>query len=681
MKISYNWLQDYIQELPNPNDLAELLSAHFAEVEKIEKVGADFYLDIDVKPNRASDAFSHIGIARECAAILERELKLPQSELGEKEAGESKGPISIEVQDKNACLRYSAQAMKGVKVGPSPDWLKQRLQTCGLKSINNIVDIANYVMLETGQPLHIFDADKLEGKKLIVRFAKEGESLKTLDNEKFELNPDVLVIADEKEPVAIAGIKGGSKPGVKEATTAIILESANFEPITIRKASQFLRLRTDASWRFEHGLDPNMTEPAINRALFLIRKIAGGEKEGSLIDICSLKTKPGLVILELDKIKRVLGIKIRKEKVVSILERLGFKIIKDEENKIHVRVPTFRTDVSLPEDLIEEIGRIYGYEKIPAVMPKTVLALPQTNLNIFWEETAKDAFKESGFTEVFNYSFISQKQAEFFGFSLDSLIELENPLSQNYQFLSPSLICNLIENTKLNLKKFSKFKIFEIGKTFSNKKGIEEKRRLTGLIVDKNGGETMFFEAKGALDNFFSEIGITDQWYDNFEPTPEKTAEKIWQKQGSAEVKIRDKEIGFIGFVNKDLLKREKVDAMIVAFDIDFEKVQQFASAENEYELISPYPEATRDLALLVPVGTKVIEVLNVINRAGGELVRDVDLFDIYYPAEQESENQKSFAFHIIYQAKDRTLSNEEINNLQKRITEALEEKGWEVRK
>jgi len=285
MVFSYNWLQSFFKKkLPPPKELAVLLTVHFAEVEEIRKEGKDFALDIDVKPSRAGDCFSHLGIAREISAITGLIYRSSTSIIRENKNIKAKDFVRVEVKDKNACPRYTARVVTDVKVFPSPKWIRERLKVCGLRPINNIVDIANYGMLETGQPLHAFDGEKLAGKKIIVRFAKKREKIVTLDEEKYDLNEDILVIADEKKPVAIAGIKGGKLPEIDNKTKIVVLESANFNPKVIRKGSKTIDLKTDASWRFEHGIDPNLTEIGINRAAFLIQKIAKGKIAQGLID-------------------------------------------------------------------------------------------------------------------------------------------------------------------------------------------------------------------------------------------------------------------------------------------------------------------------------------------------------------------------------------------------------------
>jgi len=672
MVFSYNWLQSFFKKkLPKPEKLAEILTMASFEVSKVEKRGNDFLLDIDVLPNRAPDCFSHFGIARECAALLNYKIQTPSAKLKEDKNKRARDLIKIEVKDKVACLRYSARVISEVKVGSSPKWLKERLEICGLQSINNIVDFANYTMLETGQPLHAFDAEKIAGGKITVRFARKGEKISALDGKKYELDNNILLIADRKEPLAIAGIKGGKKAEIDKNTKIIVLESANFNPIVISKSSKKLNLRTDASLRFEHGIDPNLTESAINRVASLIAEIAKGKVAKGLIDFYPKKVLPQKIKLDLKYVDSLIGAKISEKEIKNILERLGFKNKKIKTQLIEVTVPTLRLDVSLPEDLIEEIARIHGYKNVVLISPIATLIPPVKNLEIFWEDMTKNILKDMGFSEVYNYSFISKKENDIFNFK--NLIELENPLSSDYQYLRPSLIPNLLKNVSKNQKIVGEIKIFELGKIF-RKAG--EKRMLTVLM---NGDR--FFEAKGTIDLLFNKLGIAKVWYDEFEATPEESKTSLWVQKRCAEIKVNQEELGFLGEISPKILEKFKIVGKVVSFDLDFEKLSRLSSEEHEFRPISSYPAAIQDIAVLVPGDVLVDEILNKIQIAGGKLVRDVDLFDIY-EGEELPEGKKNLAFHIIYQAEDRTLSSDEINKIHKKIISSLEENPeWQVRK
>lgn len=678
MNFSYNWLQSFFKKkLPRPEKLAELLTMHSFEVSEVKDLpgsgSKDRALDIDILPNRGSDCFSHLGIAREISAVTGFKYKTDTYKFKEDKGIKAKDFISIEVKDKTACPRYTARVITETKIGFSPKWMRERLEACGLKPINNIVDVVNYVMLETGQPLHAFDGEKLEDRKIIVRFAKEGEKIITLDGERYSLEKGILVIADTKKPMAIAGIKGGKAPEIDLKTRVVVLESANFDSRVIRRASKRIDLKTDASWRFEHGIDPNLTEIAINRAAFLIQEIAGGRIAQGLIDLYPRKVFSKRIKLDLECVESLLGIKIPRQEIIAILESLDFKIKNLKSKIIEVEVPTFRLDVSTPENLVEEIGRIHGYQDIPARFPLAVLISPKSNLDIFWENLSKDILKEAGFTEAYNYSFISEKDREMFKYSKHELIEIGNPTSLDFQYLRPSLIPNLLKNIEKNFRNFAEIKIFELGKIFHHPK--TEKKALSGVMTGK-----VFYETKGTIDLLLNKLGISNTWFDEYRPTPEESKLSIWQPKKCAEIKVDREEIGFLGEISPRILDNLKITTEVIVFDIDFEKLSKLTSEEHEYRPISRFPSAVRDIAILVPREVKVAQVLNKIYDTGKELVRDVDLFDIYDGGELPA-GKKNLAFHIIYQAEDRTMTSEEIDGLQKKIISDLEENRiWQVR-
>jgi phenylalanyl-tRNA synthetase beta chain len=544
-----------------------------------------------------------------------------------------------------------------------------------MNTVNSVVDAANLVMLETGQPLHVFDLDKISGAEINVRRANRSEKVVTLDKEAYELDKDILVIADLKGVLAIAGIKGGKKAEVDKKTRNIVIESANFNSIIIRAGSKKIDLKTDASWRFEHGLDLALTESGINRAAGLIAELTKGKVCQGLVDFYPKKAIAKKIVMDFEKINSVAGVKIPTSEVKRILKSLGFDASGKSSTKLLVKVPTFRLDISIPEDLIEEIVRIYGYHKIPSSFPIAALVPPIKNQELFWEYMAKDILKESGFTEIYTNSFVNKKQAKNFGFNLDETIELQNPPSADYQYLRPSLIPNLVGVFNKNKKFLKDIKIFETGKIFK-KARIKEKKALTAIIE----GES-FYKAKGVVDSLLNGLGVSDVWYDEYQPTPEESKISVWHKQRCAEIKVGQKEIGFLGEISPQLIDSLSIGSALTILDIDFDKLQKVVSEEQEYRPISPYPTAVRDIALLIPRKVLVGQVLIKIQQAGANLVKDVDLFDIY-EGDEIPDGKKNLAFHIIYQSKDKTLSAKEIDKVHNKIIESLEaDPEWEVRK
>jgi len=664
MKFSYNWLQSFFdKKLPKVEDLAELLCLRVFEVETTQKKGKDFVLDIDVTPNRP-DCFAHLGIAREISAILGFKLKEPENKF--KEKGETKA--QVEIEDKNDCPRYVARIIENIKVRASERYIQERLMACGVQPINNVVDMANYIMLETGQPLHAFDFDKIKGEKIIVRRAKKGEKITGLDDNKYELDKDILVIADESCAIAIAGIKGGKSTAIDKGTKTILLEAANFNSVLIRRASKKLNLRTDASMRFEHDLDKELTIKAIDRLAFSIQ----GDVM-KMVDKSFEKTKERKIKFDLIKAEKLLGINIAKTQARKILESLGFEV----SSKFEIGIPSIRQDIQIQEDLIEEIGRIYGYENITGKFPNLALIPAKRNENIFWQEKARDSLKQANFTELYNYSFISKNIGDDFG---GPLVELENPYSEGLYYLRPNLLLNLLGSIPENRKHSAQdFRFFEIGSTFRRDRGtIKETNMLAGIITAETDG---FYILKGVIESLLNSFGISEIFYDNFEANPEKSKMLYWDLRRAAEVKVDNKEIGFLGAVSQIALKHLQIKENVFAFEIDLAQLIRSAQEENEYQPISKYPAAIRDIAVLVPRNVRVIDVLNIINSTVGKLLKDVDLFDMY-EGEGLPQGKKSLAFHLIFQAEDRTLSSEEIDNFQKKIINSLEkDPEWDVRK
>jgi len=684
MKISYNWLKEYVKNLPKPEKLADFLTMHSFEVEGIEKVGNDYVLDIDVLPNRAHDCLSHIGIAREVATVSSLRFKVPSLKLSEDRSLKTGDFVSVEVKDSELCPRYTARVITDIKVGSSPKWLRERIEAVGQQSINNIVDATNYVAFEIGQPLHAFDAEKLTGKKIIIRRAKKGEKITTLDNEKCDLDNDVLIIADSKDPIAIAGIKGGKKAEIDKNTKTIILESANFNLHNVHKSSRKLGIATESSLRFEHGLDPNLASEAIDRLAGLIQKIAGGKITKGMIDVYPIKLRPRKIGVGLFKVNNLLGVKISETEVIKIFDLLGFKVEK-KIDRLLVEVPTRRLDIEIPEDLIEEVGRIYGYEKIPSKPPLGILVSAKPDDLRSLRNKVKDILEGLGLSEVYNYSFIGEEDLKKLKQSPKNYIELENPLSVDLKYLRRDLIIGLLKNTRDNFRHFGEGRLFELGKVYLK----DEKMMLAGIIWRKTNERELFYEIKGIVDGLLNKLGISNQWYDDVKATSEWGNKAFWHSGISAEIKIGNEEIGFVGAINPEILSKfginpakiGKAGGSAAAFNLDFELLLKLINEELIYQHPSKYPAVIRDIAVLVNRGDRVADVLNVINSVGGELVRDVDLFDMYEGGEMPR-NKKNLAFHIVYQSDERTLTDKEVDKIHNRIVREVSKRmGWEVRK
>lgn len=670
----------------------------------------DTILDLDILSNRGHDALSHIGIAREICALENRNCEWLRMDK-RMNANANRNLIDIKVEDGKLCPRYIGAVMENIEIKESPEWIKSRLVACGFSPINNVVDATNYVMLEMGQPTHAFDFSKVKSveipnsklqitnkfqiqnsksKKIFIRKAKKGEKIKLLDENIVELNTDDLVIADSEKALAIAGVMGGFDSGVTKETRIIVLESANFNYATIRKTRMRLGLNTESSYRFERELDPNLAEKAMARLMEIISETANGKLK-CVKDIYPRKVLPRKIKLDLDYVNKLLGEEIPTEKVVKISELLGLKIklplnlpLEKGEGVARVEVPTFRIDLKNQEDLIEEIGRIYGYEKIKPIVPMASVTPAKINEQRMFERKVKSILANGGFSEVYNYSFYSQKDAEAAGLEEAKHLELENPMNPEQALMRISLIPNLLKSIKNNLKNCKEFNIFEIGRVYWPKSEVlpEEKKMLVGAVVKTTNNlrkttydkkAESFYLAKGYADSLLSQLGIANQYYDNFKISPEENFESLWHKTRNAEIKIegQEKTVGHLGEISTLVLEEFGIFQRVAIFEFDVEKIKEISETEREYEPISKYPSITRDISMIVNEGVRVADVLMNIQASGGDLVLDVDLFDIF---ENEKERAKSLAFHIVFGSAERTLENKEVDKLMEEITTNLEE-------
>lgn len=667
MKFSYDFLQSFFKEkLPPVEELSDLLMMHFFEVEEVEELEGDHVLDIDILSNRAGDCLSHRGVAREIAAITGMKMSLPKERVKE-DKEEIMGKVDTEVR--GFCHRYMLRGIKNIKVGDSPEYIKKRLRSCGIRPINNIVDITNYVMLETGQPLHAFDADKIEGEKVIVRRAKKREKIVTLDEKRYDLDENVLVIADEFSPIGIAGIKGGIVPEVDKDTNTVYLEAANFDSGMIRKGSKKLGLRTDASLRFEYGIPSEFAEVAMERALSLMCDIAEGKALKGNIDHYLERRERVQIEFEAKEVRDILGVNVPLKDMERILKSLQFKVQRNGEH-FYVTAPYFRLDVKEKEDVIEEIGRIYGYENIEIRSPKEDVVPPYKDELFFIENDYRELWKGFGLFETYNYSFINEEKASFF--EKNELIEMEKPVSLEFKYLRPSLLPGLLKNLEENERRFEEVGLFEVGKVFNRKKeGVQEEKRFAAISAKDD-----FFDMKGKVDVLFKELLFNEVSYREM-----KDEDPIFNENRSADLFYQGQKIGRVGEVSEGAIKKARIKSSAAAAELDLDVLEKLRGKEKEYDPILRFPPSLRDIALLVPRETSYEEVFNKIKRSGGRTLRKISLFDVY-EGEEIPEGKKSLAFRLCFQHKSKTLSSEEVNETQEKIMEALEEvPEWRVRR
>lgn len=691
MKFSWDWVQELAGTTIETKQFVELLSAKLFEDVLPSQVPGGTVLDIDVLPNRP-DCLSHLGLARELCALTNTRFTAPMYEyhIAEHPA------VSVHVEDADACPRYSALVVRGVQVGPSPDWLRERLELCGLKSINNVVDVTNYVMLELGQPMHAFDLRLVD--KIIVRPAKEGETIRALDEAQTEytLHPSMLVIADSNKAIAIAGVKGGAGTGISDGTTDVLLEAANFSSQSIRATSKKLNLRTDASVRFSYGIDPNVTAAALMRAAELLAKVANGTADGELIDVYPNPRTSWVVMLDPAYTRSLLGVGIGDGQIRSILGTLGFDVA-DHEGKLAVHVPARRLDVNTAEDLIEEVGRIYGYDAIPSTPPALPVYDPahwvrEEDDEHPWDEHEFIVERQgigrilagAGYAETYNYVFLSDDLRALF--RSEHLHELAQPQSAEYRWLHTSLIPRLLVNVRDNLRFFDDVRLFETGHVFDHIDDGKESARISLVLARKNVKNELFYELKGVVDLLLERLGIADAYYDDVGPfTADQAVLAATVKGKQAEIRVEgtNRMLGFIGQVSPRVADALKLKGTAVIAELDLRTLVAHAQQEREFAPLPKYPSVIRDIAVLVEEGVKIDDILQTVEDAGGDIVEDVDVFDIFEPTGKEKlktegdtpEYGKSVAFHIIFRASDRTLTDAEVTKAEVAIKQALQEK------
>ncbi|MBI1971223.1 MAG: phenylalanine--tRNA ligase subunit beta [Candidatus Wildermuthbacteria bacterium] len=679
MLFSYNWLQEFFKtKLPATEKLANLLTMHAFEVDGIEQKGKDWILDVAILPERG-DCMGHEGLAREIAAITKQKLQTPPRARAY--AQKSFLPqLKVSIRASRFVPRYSAFVIEGVKIAPSPQWMQDRLAMLGVNSINNIVDITNFVMLELGQPLHAFDFDKIKGSKMTIRETKKNEEIALLDEAELSLPAGVLVIEDGQGLIDLAGIRGGKTSSIGGKTQNIVLQAAVFDRTKIYQTKKQLSYSTTAAEIYCRGVDSGGVMKALERAAFLLEKFGGGRVVQTLDTYVGKRrygtVPPKEIVLPKDLGEKLLGMKIPDTAVKAILSRLGFGV-----KGLRIIVPSWRPDISLPQDIVEEVGRVYGYENIEPASPSAAVLAPEQNPNLFWQEQVQNLLKESGFTEAYTYSLVGRKDLSLLGYAKEDkekLVELENPISEDFAYLRLNLADNLLHTVVSNEKQWQNkgVKVFEIGKAFEkSKSGVQEHLMLGAMCSPAD-----FYFLKGLLGVLFEQLGIAGVWYDDFEARPDEGRVGIWHPKKSAEVKIGGKEVGFLGEVSPSITSNIQTQRSIAAFELDLEKVFQLALEEREYRPPSRFPAVLRDIAVLIPQEVKVEDVLNIMETVGGKLVADIDLFDMYEGPELP-EGKKNLAFHIVYQSEERTLTNREVGEAHNNIIKALEaNEEWQVR-
>ncbi len=653
MKVSYKWLQQYFDgKLPAVAEAVNVLTMNSSEVDGVEKVKEDYVLDVKILPNMAHSCLCHRGIAREFSALLNlpmkkysREFVLPEyRELGHiKELGISKLNLQIKIQNSGACRRYIGRVVENIKIAPSPDWLRNRLEVLGQRSINNLVDATNFVMLELGQPMHVFDADKIMGNTIEIKMAGAGDEIKTLDGKHVVLDDGVLTISNNNKALAIAGIKGGTLAEIDGKTKNIILESANFDPVLIRKTAQRIKIQTDASKRYENELTPELCAEAMELLTKLILEIASTEntKLGKMVDIYPNPVGQNILTLSVKEVEKLLGLKIKAGEIAEIFKRFDF-IFDRTGDDFSVTVPVERLDLRIKEDLIEEIGRVYGYEKLVDNKVESGKEKGKINKTFYYANKVREILVNQGFSEIYGYAFAEKGD-----------IELANSVAPEKKWLRNNLSSGIMDYLEFNARyseliNMPQIKIFEIGKVFK----IDDEHNNLVLGVKTPSGN------KGLPKD---------------EEVINKMIEILEKELDAKLVRInKEKEIAEFNF---DELTAKLPEAK--AYDTDL----PLADKDMRLKKISVYPFSVRDVAVFVPEGVDQKTVQDIIEKEAGNLLVRIRLFDVFTKKFGTGGAKTSYAFRLVLQSYEHTLSEEEINTAMAKITSKLNaQTDWQVR-
>ncbi|HVE59366.1 MAG TPA: phenylalanine--tRNA ligase subunit beta [Pyrinomonadaceae bacterium] len=683
MNISYNWLKDLVEISLPPAELAKKLTDVGLAVEGIHASGDDFVFDIDLTSNRG-DCLSHLGVSREIAVITNSKLKVKNYEDQQPQT-ENQNLVAIE--DADLCHRFTARIIRNVKIGPSPEWLVKRLEAVGERSINNVADITNFVMHELGNPMHSFDFNKLAGNRIVVRRARTGETIKTLDEVERKLDETMLAICDAEKPVAVGGVMGGFDSSITDETTEVLLEVAYFKRESIRQTSRNLKLSTEASHHFERGVDIENLIRASNRATELICELAGGEA-GEFVDVYPTKFEQKIIESNdiQSAVKRLTGLNVKFEEISRILNALGVSSKINPESRIYT-APTWRHDLAIEEDLVEEVARVVGYDQIGEELPPAFGA-GEYQPNETRKFHLRQTLSNQGFDEAISYSFIDSKFDEMFGLipefvheNLDEkYVTLQDSIIEGAVRMRPSLLSGLLDAVRTNLNFQNRnLRLYEIGKVFSaseKENELPNERELLALVL--TGSETFenkamaarefdFYDAKGALENALNATNA---------PNLEFSAADVkhLRKGQSAEISLNGKTVGTIGRLNDEISQNYKFRQPVFVAEIDLQTVLAEKEPPVLYHPLPIYPSVERDVSFLVKRSVSFAEIKQAIENEGFELLRKVEFVDVY-EGKGVADDERSLTIRLIYRSDERTLIESEVESVHKQILQKTEEK------
>lgn len=650
---------------------------------------SDFVFDISITPNRP-DCTSVIGIAREIAALTGKSLRRPDTELTAN--GPHVGDLTrVTIEDPLGCPRYAVGMIQDVQIGPSPFWMRYRLYLCGIRSINNIVDVTNYVLMEMGQPLHAFDYNRLRENRIVVRRAKEGDSFTTLDGQSRPLDKETLMICDGERQVAVAGIMGGLNSEIFAGTRHVLVESAFFDPVTIRRGSKKLGLSTEASYRFERGVDIEGVTTALKRSLLLISRVAGGKIAKGLVDNYPKIYMPRVIDLKVDKTNRFLGTRVSKQDINGYLKALELTVHDVDDNTLRVEPPAFRIDIVREVDLIEEVARMIGFDKIPVTYPNVRFSEEKEAPELTLRDQAKSIMAGLGFSEIISYSFVNPDSADMLntggGSPIRSFVELLNPLSVDQSVMRTSLIPGLLSTAKTNIVHGdADLKLFEWGRVFIREEGQQQPLEtpclaaiMTGLQDRKtwysDERQVDFYDVKGAVEALMKKLGLSAITF-------QRGASPPWYDTDfSSSISISDVVLGQMGRVSSEVLEAYEYEkGNVYLFELDAGLLLQSLKGTRNFQPFPKFPAVYRDISIVLGREQESARITEIIRRKGGKLVESVHVFDLY-EGKKIDPSEKAIAFNICYRSDRETLDGVEVNRLHDSIIDSIrKETGGRLR-
>ena len=635
----------------------------------------DVVFEYEITSNRV-DCYGVLGIAREAAATFQKKFCPPIVEVKENDEKAS-DYVKVTVEDPELCPRYCARVVKNVKIGPSPKWMQRCLASNGIRPINNLVDITNYVMEEFGQPMHAYDLDTIANKEIVVRRAGKDEKFVTLDGQERTMDENVLMICDGEKAVGIAGIMGGENSMITDDVKTVLFEAACFDGTSIRLSSKRIGLRTDASGKFEKGLDPNNAQAAIDRACQLMEELGAGEVVGGMVDVCNETREPSRVKFEPEKINKLLGTSLTKEEMIEYLGRVELAY---DEKTDEIVAPTFRQDIHCNADVAEEVARFYGYDKIPMTLPTGEATTGKLPFKLRIQEVARDIAEYCGFSEGMSYSFESPKVFDKLCIPADSdlrkVITISNPLGEDYSIMRTSTLNGMLASLSTNYNRRNKdVRLYELGNVYLPKSlpitELPDERTMFTLGMYGKGD---FFDMKGVCEEFFEKIGMKKKI--TYDP---KSAKPFLHPGRQANMIYEGKVVGYLGEVHPSVADNYSIGEKAYIAVIDILDVLEFAGFNHKYTGIAKYPAVTRDLSLVVPHEVLAGQIEAIFDQRGGNILESYQLFDIYEGAQIEK-GFKSMAYSLVFRAHDKTLGENEISAVMKKIMNGLNGLGIELR-